>query len=163
MYASTALPGRCFSTNVAADHRVADAQDTIKVTGVGTVSEVLLNTFMRDFQSVSGMGPLYSRWNAELGGLGNMAFHYASSSPWAMLPALHDWISSKGEFPSGSFHLKPFRFELFEPWGVDITLFNLFKDPTKYKVRAYWRSESSDVCSQLCLVGWDFCFSNRST
>jgi len=91
-----------------------------------------------------------------------MAFHYASSSPWPMLPALHDWISSKGEFPRGSFHLKPFRFELFEPWGVDITLFNLFKDPTQYKVRSYavnfpCRSALSHPRrSQHCLIGCGF-------
>lgn len=63
-----------------------------------------------------------------------MVFHYASSSPWPMLPALHDWISNTDEFPDGSFHLKPFRLELFEPWGIDVTLLNLFKDPTQYKV-----------------------------
>jgi hypothetical protein len=33
----------------------------------------------------------------------------------------------------GTYHMKPFRLEIFEPWGLDVTMYNLVKDPTAFK------------------------------
>jgi hypothetical protein len=31
-------------------------------------------------------------------------------------------------------HLKNFRLELFEPWGLDLSMFNIIRNPTQYKI-----------------------------
>lgn len=59
-------------------------------------------------------------------------FHYVSSSPWPLASILYDWIKASG-FPLGTMHLKKFRLELFEPWGIDLSVFNLLRNPTGYK------------------------------
>jgi phosphatidate phosphatase APP1 len=50
-------------------------------------------------------------------------------------------------------HLKKFRLELFEPWGIDLTLFNLFKNPTKYKVSTITNIISNFPSRKFILVG----------
>jgi len=123
---------------------ISDIDDTIKNTGVGNIPKLLESTFAKKFSEVDGMSAAYRRLigikngkdieisQREVFGL-NKYVHYVSSSPWPMASTLSSWISSAG-FPPGSLHLKSFRLELFEPWGVDLSFFNIFKNPLKYKM-----------------------------
>lgn len=82
---------------------ISDIDDTIKHSQVTDKSQLLQNTFMRQFREVEGMSMLYvSLANS------NVAFHYVSGSPWQLYQPLEAFMSDAG-FPKGSFHLKQFR------------------------------------------------------
>jgi len=117
---------------------ISDIDDTIKVTGVGSIPQVLENTLVKPFKALPGMAAAYQKWIAKetknsKSFLPNKPhIHYVSSSPWPFAGSLYEWMMRE-KFPPGSMHLKSFRLELFEPWGVDVTVFNLIRNPFKYK------------------------------
>jgi Phosphatidate phosphatase APP1, catalytic domain len=82
---------------------VSDIDDTIKVTNVHSRRLMLQTTFLKKFESISGMSPLYRQWSEQ-----GAAFHYVSSSPWQLYSPLAE-LCDTGEFPWGSFHLRSFR------------------------------------------------------
>lgn len=100
---------------------ISDIDDTVKVTNVLDKRAVVENTFLKPFAVVPGMEKAYAQW-AEQGA----AFHYVSSSPWQLYPALSAFFQDVG-LPSGSFHLKMFRVK-------DETFFDLFASPFESKV-----------------------------
>ena len=79
---------------------ISDIDDTVKITEVRNQQQVLLNTFVRAFNAVPGMAERYR----DLAGT-QIRFHYLSSSPIQLLPALADFLSDAG-FPLGSMHLR---------------------------------------------------------
>ncbi len=82
---------------------ISDIDDTIKHSQVTDKSELLQNTFLREFRAVEGMPELYtSLANSEV------AFHYISGSPWQLYQPIDAFMSAAG-FPQGTFHLKQFR------------------------------------------------------
>ena len=111
---------------------ISDIDDTIKTTNVGNVRKVLEATFFKDFMLVPEVFNLYNSWLTGMDG--SIHFHYVSSSPWLLANLLFDWIKT-AKLPVGSIHLKKFRLELFEPWGIDLSLLNLFKSPVGYKIK----------------------------
>jgi hypothetical protein len=100
---------------------ISDIDDTIKVSVVTDKRELLANTFLREFRDVPGMAGVYGRW-AEAGA----AFHYVSSSPWQLFPALSAFMARKG-FPKGAFHLKSLRLK-------DESFLDLFAAPESSKI-----------------------------
>ena len=82
---------------------ISDIDDTIKETRVVDRRELLVNTFLRDFRSVSGMANVYREWHDS-----GAEFHYVSSSPWQLFDPLHQHQRDHG-FPSGTMHLRNFR------------------------------------------------------
>ena len=100
---------------------ISDIDDTVKVTNVLDKRAVVENTFLKPFAVVPGMEKAYARW-AEQGA----AFHYVSSSPWQLYPALAAFFHDVG-LPPGSFHLKTYRVQ-------DGTFFDLFASPFDSKV-----------------------------
>ncbi len=82
---------------------VSDIDDTIKHSQVTDKSELLKNTFLREFRAVEGMPELYSRLADS-----DVAFHYVSGSPWQLYGPIDAFLSAAG-FPQGTFHLKHFR------------------------------------------------------
>lgn len=100
---------------------ISDIDDTIKISDVTDKQALLANTFLRAFRPAPGMSELYGRW-AESG----VAFHYVSSSPWQLFPALDRFLGREG-FPRGSFHLKQFRLK-------DESFFNLFQEGEAHKI-----------------------------
>jgi len=82
---------------------ISDIDDTLKHTNVTCKRTLLTNTFLRPFETIPGMAPLFREWAAE-----GAAFHYVSSSPWQLYSHLADHLAGEG-FPMGSFHLRPFR------------------------------------------------------
>ncbi len=92
---------------------ISDIDDTIKFTDVTRRREMLLNTFLNDFQPIEGMADLYRQWESE-----GAAFHYVSSSPWQLFLPLEEFRASIGA-PEGTFHLKAVRFR-------DPTILRLF-------------------------------------
>lgn len=82
---------------------ISDIDDTIKTTNVAIKSEMLRNTFMRPFRAVEGMAELYQEWEGAAAD-----FHYLSSSPIQLYPALEGMMRNYG-FPRGSVHLRKFR------------------------------------------------------
>ena len=93
---------------------ISDIDDTIKVSGVGNRKELLANTFLREFKSVTGMAELYQQWDA-LGA----SFHYVSSSPWQLYRALQG-LHTELRFPAGTMHLRNFRLrdQLFKKFRI---------------------------------------------
>jgi hypothetical protein len=99
---------------------ISDIDDTIKVSHVTDKRRLLEHTFLRPFEAVPGMAEAYQSWQ-ETGAV----FHYVSSSPWQLYPALAAFVSS-ADFPRGSFHLRSFRVK-------DESFLNLFASSTKSK------------------------------
>ena len=82
---------------------ISDIDDTMKRSDVPCRSELLVNTFLREFESVPGMSELYRHW-AEQGA----KFHYVSSSPWQLYQPLEE-LFRHAHFPPGSYHLRTLR------------------------------------------------------
>lgn len=102
---------------------ISDIDDTLKVSNVTDKEELLRRTFCEGFEAVEGMVSLLDSWKAS-----DAAFHFVSSSPWQLYPALSEFFAEV-EFPQGSWHLKDV--------GVDdSSLLNLFSDPFEYKLVA---------------------------
>lgn len=83
---------------------ISDVDDTIKHSNVPNRGDLFRNTFTRTFVPIQGMPQLY-RDCARSG----CAFHFVSGSPWQLYEPLSDFMREEG-YPSGSFHLKRFRF-----------------------------------------------------
>jgi phosphatidate phosphatase APP1 len=81
---------------------ISDIDDTLKHSYVSCKRTLLTNTFLRPFESIPGMAPLFRQWWAD-----GAAFHYVSSSPWQLFEHLAEHLATEG-FPPGSFHLRPF-------------------------------------------------------
>ncbi len=99
---------------------ISDIDDTIKESNVLDRSELVANTFLREFAGVPGMAEAYRGW-AQAGA----AFHYVSSSPWQLYPALEQFLED-ARFPAGEMKLKLFRVK-------DESFFDLFASPEKTK------------------------------
>ncbi|TWT76349.1 hypothetical protein CA13_68430 [Planctomycetes bacterium CA13] len=82
---------------------ISDIDDTIKLSQVTDKSELMRNTFLREFRAIEGMPELYTVLAKS-----DVAFHYVSGSPWQLYQPL-DTFMSKAGFPKGTFHLKHFR------------------------------------------------------
>jgi len=74
-----------------------------------------------------------------------------------MANLLHRWLTDPantgGAFPDGSMHLKAFRLEPFEPWGVDATVLNILRNPTQYKIERIEGILAQFPGRQFVLVG----------
>ncbi len=95
--------GEIFITPPTGTSIISDIDDTIKYTDATHRKEMLANTFLRPFTVIEGMSQLYKQWH-DAGCL----FHYVSSSPWQLYPALAE-LCTESDFPSGSMHLRYFR------------------------------------------------------
>ncbi len=100
---------------------ISDIDDTIKITEVRDRHATLRNTFLREFQPVSGMAEFYQAFARSNGA----AFHYISASPWQLYEPLAGFVRTNG-FPAGTFALKEFRWQ-------DKSFLSLFANPEKYK------------------------------
>ncbi len=119
---------------------ISDLDDTIKVSGVTSKEELLKNTFLREFKAVDGMAAAYKRLQNQ-----GAAFHYLSSSPWQLYPALHEFIGKQG-FPAGSFALKTFRMK-------DSSFLSLFQSAEEHKLPLIREILSKYPQRQFLLIG----------
>ncbi len=99
---------------------ISDIDDTIKESNVLDRSELVANTFLREFTAVPGMAEAYRRWNVV-----GAAFHYVSSSPWQLYPVLERFLEV-ARFPAGEMSLKLFRVK-------DESFFDLLASPETTK------------------------------
>ena len=99
---------------------ISDIDDTIKITEVTDRKAMLHNTFLKEFQPVSGISEVYQSWQKS-----GTVFHYVSASPWQLFLPLSKFMEKEG-FPPGIFHLKHFRWK-------DSSFFALFESPERYK------------------------------
>ena len=99
---------------------ISDIDDTVKVSQVTDKAALLTNTFLKPFTAAPGMAEAY-RHLATAGAV----FHYVSSSPWQLYPALRDFMDA-ADLPRGSFHLRSFRLK-------DQSFLNLFKSSRETK------------------------------
>jgi hypothetical protein len=81
---------------------ISDMDDTIKVSNVLDKQELLLNTFVRPFIAAEGMAQFYQKLVNQNPGA---SFHYVSSSPHQLYPALNGFLQENA-FPPGSLHLR---------------------------------------------------------
>jgi phosphatidate phosphatase APP1 len=95
--------GRAYMVEPTGLSIVSDIDDTLKHSHVACKRTLLTNTFLRPYETIPGMAPLFRQWWAE-----GAAFHYVSSSPWQLYDHLTGHLAEEG-FPPGSFHLKTFR------------------------------------------------------
>lgn len=119
---------------------ISDIDDTIKVSAVTNLKELLRNCFTRPFKEVAGMPALYQTLARE-----GASFHYLSASPWQLYPPLAEFFQSVG-FPKGTFHMKEFRWK-------DSRFFDLFKSPEKFKTPILESLISSLPKRRFILVG----------
>jgi hypothetical protein len=82
---------------------ISDVDDTTKHTEVWSRRALLVNTFLREFQSVEGMAERYQEWSRH-----GATFHYVTSSPWQLYEPLAE-LHSRCGFPAGTFHLRTYR------------------------------------------------------
>ena len=80
---------------------ISDIDDTVKITQVRDQQQMLLNTFARRFAAVPGMAEHYR----QLARNPQTRFHYLSSSPIQLAPALGAFLQGE-RFPPGSIHLR---------------------------------------------------------
>jgi hypothetical protein len=120
---------------------ISDIDDTIKISDVTDRKALLQNTFLKPFQAVNGMAEVYRAWAKE----SKAQFHYVTASPWQLYPALSDFVRNS-QFPSGTFHMKPFRWK-------DESFFNLFRSPEGYKRRVIEPMLKSFPQRHFVLVG----------
>jgi len=119
---------------------ISDIDDTIKDSNVLDKKKLMKKTFLKEFQAVKGMSELYRHWQSK-----GYRFHYVSSSPWQLYPALNKFIS-KQSFPSGSMHLKLIRVK-------DSSLFNLFASPEEGKLPTITKLLTTYPKRRFILVG----------
>ena len=119
---------------------VSDIDDTIKISHVLDRKELIRRTFAKPFEAVPGMADAYAAW-AKRG----VTFHYVSSSPWHLYPALLSFMRRSG-FPDGAFHLKSVRLK-------DKTILNLFKSSLETKPPAIRRILARFPRHHFLLVG----------
>jgi hypothetical protein len=100
---------------------ISDIDDTIKITQVRDRKATLASTFLKPFQPVPGMADLYRNWARQPGA----RFCYVSAGPWQLYEPLAAFTEASG-FPKGVFFFRSFRWK-------DESLFNLLRDPRKYK------------------------------
>lgn len=81
---------------------ISDIDDTIKNSNVTNTKALLFNTFVYPFHPVHGMAAYYRELQLADQGV---AFHYVSSSPHQLYPALAGFLSDE-QFPDGSVHLR---------------------------------------------------------
>lgn len=80
---------------------ISDIDDTIKISSVSSKTKLLKNTFLEEFLAVEDMAAFYryiNRYN-------DVGYHYVSSSPIELYPALKDFMASTG-YPVGTVHLR---------------------------------------------------------
>jgi len=82
---------------------ISDIDDTIKITGVTSSTQTLINTFSGEYKPVEDMANAYKMWETKY----NATFHYLTASPDQLYPFLKVFLNSKG-FPSGSAHMRHF-------------------------------------------------------
>lgn len=84
---------------------VSDIDDTIKRSQVRDRSELIRNTFIREFKPVPGMADWYQ---AHAAAAASTRFHYLSSSPLQLWPVLDAFLHDS-QFPIGSVHLRQIK------------------------------------------------------
>jgi len=100
---------------------VSDIDDTIRDSRVPDKKKMLENTFLEEFEVITGMSGVYNSWQEQ-----GASFHYVSSSPWQLYPFLREFLMVE-KFPGGSFHLKLIRLK-------DASVLNFFKSALETKV-----------------------------
>lgn len=94
---------------------ISDIDDTVKISHVTDRARLMQSTFVQAFETVPGMGELYSRWHRQ-----GLAVHFVSSSPWHLYAPLAEMLETGG-FPPATLTLKQIRLK-------DRSILDLFKD-----------------------------------
>ena len=82
---------------------ISDIDDTIKVTGVTSTTDTLINTFSGQFTAIEGMSQAYQQWQQRY----NASFAYVTASPDQLYPSLRTFLDREA-FPQGSAHMRHF-------------------------------------------------------
>jgi phosphatidate phosphatase APP1 len=115
---------------------ISDIDDTIKITKVLSKPALLKHTFYSYFKPVDGMNELYQIWYTQ-----NCQFHYVSSSPWQLYPALRCFLE-KYQYPIGTMNLRKFTWSL-----------KFLKPPDTYKIEIITQIINSYPARKYICVG----------
>lgn len=116
------FPGKIFLVPPQGFSVISDIDDTVKISNVVNKTELLKNTFRRPFKAVPQMASFFQKLKTR-----GCFFHYVSASPWALFPAIHEFLKRE-KFPPGEVILKTVRLK-------DSTLFSLIMNPAGYKIQ----------------------------
>ena len=94
--------GQVFISNETGIGIITDVDDVLRVVEIWNPHSLLLYTFARPFNLVTGAQDLFWKWSRTLS---NVSFHYSSEAPILMAPSYTDLI--KFHFPLGSLDLRP--------------------------------------------------------
>jgi hypothetical protein len=119
---------------------ISDIDDTIKVSQVRDKQALLNNTFLREFEPVSGMEKVYQAWARQ-----GAAFHYVTGGPWQLFAPLEAFREKSG-FPAATFHMRQFRLK-------DSSAWSMLASPSDYKLRTIEPILKSFPKRQFILVG----------
>lgn len=122
---------------------ISDIDDTIKITGVDSTTETLINTFCDDFKAVPSMSNAYRLWQNKY----NATFAYVTGSPDQLYPFLRSFMD-KENFPQGSAHMRHFT------W-LDKNFISFFFSSTiiPFKTNVITKLINSTVNRKYVLVG----------
>ncbi len=81
---------------------ISDIDDTVKDSNVLDKTQLIANTFLREYRTVTGMPELYQSFEQA-----GVPIHYVSASPWQLYEPLRDHFSSS-KLPLGTFHMRDF-------------------------------------------------------
>jgi len=91
---------------------VTDMDDTIKDSHVLDRTELLKNTFVREFKVIPYMPELYRSWKQALGA--RIQFHVVSAGPWQLYDPLQAFTQS-AKFPAFTWHMRSVDINSFTP------------------------------------------------
>lgn len=81
---------------------ISDIDDTVKDSNVLDKTQLIANTFLREYRTVTGMPELYQSFEQA-----GVPIHYVSASPWQLYEPLRDHFAAS-KLPLGTFHMRDF-------------------------------------------------------
>jgi phosphatidate phosphatase APP1 len=120
---------------------ITDIDDTLRVSHVLSRTRLVRSTLAEPFIPVPGMRDLLA-W---LTPSPTDAVHYLSAAPWQLHAPLTDFLTHH-HFPTGVLHLRSVRLK-------DLSLFQLFREPTEHKTLAIRRLLSIWPRRRVVLIG----------
>ncbi len=94
--------GRVLLLNDSGLSVISDIDDTVKDSNVLDKTQLIANTFLREYRTVTGMPELYQSFEQA-----SVPIHYVSASPWQLYEPLRDHFSTS-KLPLGTFHMRDF-------------------------------------------------------
>lgn len=122
---------------------ISDIDDTMKITGVTSTVDTLINTFSGAYKAVPGMATIYQYWQKQY----NATFAYVTASPDQLYFYLRQFFDAE-KFPPASFHMRHFT------WAAkDFITFFKAEDYIQHKTETLEMFMTNTVNRTFILIG----------